>query len=101
MASLLEEGKSDLILDRALYAREDRDLFRSLVERNNARHILLYLQAPKDVLWNRVCARRQAGIDADCALEISEELLDEYVEGFEVPNGEGEIVLHTVAKNSD
>lgn len=94
---ILKEGQQDLILDRAFYAKEDRDLYRYWIRENGAREVLLYFQVPRDVLWSRICARRKAGVDADCALEISKELLDEFVDGFDVPNGEGEIVLQTNA----
>lgn len=64
-----------------------------MIKRYSARDFLLYFQVPEDVLWNRIRARREAGVNADCALDINEELLKTYVEGFDVPNGEGEIVL--------
>jgi hypothetical protein len=44
-------------------------------------------------LWRRIQERRAKGVDADSALDIGEELLSSYVEGFDVPNGEGEIVV--------
>ena len=94
---LLDEGKDNVILDRSFYAKEDRDFYKELVQNKGGRLVLVYLKATKDVLWRRICARREASINADSALEISEELLDTYFDGFEVPKGEGEIVVDTVA----
>jgi predicted kinase len=93
---LLTQGR-DVVLDRAFYAKEDRDAYRALVEEKGARWVLVYLKAPKEVLWQRIGARREAGVNADCALEISRELLDMFYDNFEVPDGEGEIVVDTDA----
>lgn len=90
---LLSDGQKDIVLDRSFYARETRDMYKELVEKHGCRWVLLYLKVPKPVLWERIQARRQAGIDADSALEISKDLLDFYCEGFDVPQGEGEIVI--------
>lgn len=89
---LLEEGK-DIVLDRSFYAKEDRDHFKRMTEQAGSRWVLVYFKASRDVLWRRICERRAQGINADSALDISEALLDAYVEGFEVPVGEGEIVV--------
>jgi predicted kinase len=90
---LLREGR-DIVLDRSFYAKEDRDEFRDLVEQAGARRVLVYFKADRDVLWKRICERRARGVNADSALEISEELLDAYFAGFEAPVGEGEMVIH-------
>ena len=91
------EGKHDLVLDRAFYAKDDRETYKKLVEENAARWVLVYLKAPKEVLWQRIQARRAAEVNADSALVISKELLDSFYDGFDVPNGEGEIVVDTNA----
>ena len=90
----LAEGQS-VILDRAFYAKEDRDFYKALIEKHGARWILVYLSAPKNVLWRRICARRETGVSADCALEIGEDLLDAWFQTFDIPNHEGEIVIYT------
>ena len=92
---LLSEGTRDVIMDRAFYAKEDRDLYRQMVEKHGGRVVLVYLSAPKNVLWERIQARREASLNADNMLEISESLLDTFYDGFEVPRGESEIVVDT------
>lgn len=84
----------NLVLDRAFYAKADRDEYRSLAEQAGARVLLVFLEASRDVLWSRIQQRKAAGRDADSALEIPEELLDSYLAGFERPVGEGEVVVH-------
>ena len=94
---ILAGGSEDLILDRSFYAKADRDFFKKLIEKQGGRWVLVYLKAPKAVLWQRICARREASVNADSALEISKELLSSFFDGFEVPGGEGEIVVETSA----
>ncbi|KAF2273901.1 P-loop containing nucleoside triphosphate hydrolase protein [Westerdykella ornata] len=94
LTDLLDSGERDIVLDRALYSKEDRDYFKKLVEEKGGRWILVFFRpASKDVIWNRIQRRRAAGIDADSALEITPEILDQYWEGFENPEGEGEVVF--------
>ena len=91
--AMLAEGK-DLVLDRSFYAKETRDHFRQLVVRHGGRVVLVYLEPPsRDDLWKRLQARREAGINANSAVEITHDMLDQFWDGFEVPEGEGEIVL--------
>jgi predicted kinase len=89
---LLAEGK-DVVLDRSFYAKVDRDEFKKMAEEAGARWVLVYFRADGDVLWRRIRERRERGVDADSALEISRELLDAYLAGFEAPVGEGEVVV--------
>jgi predicted kinase len=83
-----------VVLDRSFYDRGDRAEFKEMVEQAGARWVLVYLKGDRDTLWKRICERRRKGVDADCALEIDEKLLDRYFEGFEDPVGEGEVVIH-------
>jgi gluconate kinase len=65
-----------------------------MIDRAGARCVLVYLNADREILWRRICERRQKEVDANCALEIDEGLLDSYLKGFEEPVGEEEIVVH-------
>ena len=89
---LLQDG-SDMVLDRSFWAKEDRDRYRELIGKGKGRVVLVYLKAEEQFLWNRIVERRRRGVDADSALDIKEELLDSYLRGFEVPDGEEEIVI--------
>lgn len=90
----LLDKKKDVIIDRSLYAKEDRDYFRRLVEEKGGRWILVcFRPASKEVVWKRIQHRREAGVNADSALDITPEILDRYWEGFEWPAGEGEVIV--------
>lgn len=94
LISLLQnEREKDIVLDRAFYDREDRDEFRAVVGGLGGRVVLVYLPVPREELWRRIRGRREKGVDADSAREISWELLGHFVEGFAVPMGEGEVVI--------
>jgi predicted kinase len=89
----LLEKKKNIVLDRSFYARSHRDEFRVLVERAGGRVVLVYLKAERDLLWKRICERRNKGVNAHSAREISPALLDQFVRGFEAPEREGQIVI--------
>lgn len=88
-------GGKDVVLDRAFYAKEDRDRYTVLIEKHGARKVLVFLSAPKDVLRERIQARRAAGLNADNMLDISTSMLDMFYDNFEIPHGEDEIVVDT------
>lgn len=94
----LTKFTTNLVLDRSFYAKADRDEYRALAEDAGARVVLVFLDADRDVLWRRIGKRweRRAegrGVDADSAMDVTEEVLDAYLAGFERPSGEGEVVI--------
>lgn len=96
--NLLKEGK-DIILERSFYAKQDREEFRKMVEDAGARLILVYMKAMnKEVPWQRICRRAEKEKDANSALVISRELFESYWDGFEGPEGEGEVVFEVCQK---
>jgi predicted kinase len=93
---LLTEGK-DVAFERACYAKDDRDEWRKIAEDGGARVVLVLLQAKdKEILWTRIRTRSTAKKTADSALDISRETFEMYWNGFENPDGEGEIIIDVV-----
>jgi predicted kinase len=91
----LLKQKQNMVLDRSFWSKRDRDIFKASIEHAGGSWVLVYFDVKKEVLWRRICERRAKGLNADSALDITPELLNQYVSGFEVPNCEGEIVLFT------
>ncbi|KAF5687728.1 integral membrane protein PTH11 [Fusarium circinatum] len=99
---ILLEKSNDLVLDLSFYDKEYRDEYKDIVERHGGRWVLVYLDADRDVLWNRIQQRRakRDSLDAmdperngDSAFDIDDETFAMYWGGFEPPSGEGEIVI--------
>ncbi|WPH04905.1 P-loop containing nucleoside triphosphate hydrolase protein [Acrodontium crateriforme] len=90
---VLAAGK-DVVLDRAFYAKADRDNYRRIVEECGGRVVLVYFNIPKEVLLRRIRERRDGYLNADNAREISDDLLGQFIDGFDVPDEEGEIVIN-------
>jgi predicted kinase len=88
-----KDQKYDIVLDRSFWCKEDRDEVKRLVEEKGGRWVLVYLKASKEVLWRRIQERKAKRRDADSAYEVTAEVLERYWQGFEVPEGEGEIVI--------
>ena len=87
------DRKHDIVLDRAFWAKEDRDNFKRLVEESGGRWVLVYLKASREVLWRRIKERAAKRRNADSAFDMTENILNRYWEGFEEPRGEGETVI--------
>ncbi|KAF5637981.1 ATP GTP-binding protein [Fusarium sp. NRRL 52700] len=99
---ILQDKSNDIVLDLSFYDKEYRDEYKNIVERNGGRWVLVYLDACRDLLWNRIQQRRakRDSLDVkdperngDSAFDIDDETFDRYLGGFEPPSGEGEIVL--------
>ncbi|KAK3934469.1 P-loop containing nucleoside triphosphate hydrolase [Diplogelasinospora grovesii] len=84
LSKLLAERERDIILDRPFYCKEDREYFRRVIA------AIFFRPQSKEVIRERIQHRRQAGVNADSALEIAPEILDRYWEGFESPDGGGD-----------
>jgi predicted kinase len=94
LSKFLQEGSHDVILDFSFAFHEWRIDWKSLVERLGGRWVLVYLDVDAAELRRRVAARNQLAVkDADSAFPVTEEILESYIAGFEIPIGEGEIVL--------
>lgn len=93
---LLKAG-CDVVLDRSFYAKEDRDDFRTRVDKLGGRVVLVFFRpTDQEVSWNRIVERSMQEKGANNALEISRELFEMYWAGFENPEAEGEIVIDVV-----
>ena len=57
-------GKKNIVLDSLFWAKKGRD------ENAGGRWILVFLKAERDILWKRICERRQKGVNADSAREM-------------------------------
>lgn len=86
----------DVVLDSAFAFKEDRDNWRVTIEEAGGRSVIVHLNAKRDVLWRRIQERQAKDRNADSAFEMTEEILDGYMKGFEIPSGEGEVVLQVV-----
>jgi len=98
--SLLAEKKKDVVLDLSFWNRPYREEYKALIEDAGGRPVLVFLDASKELLWERISKRREnrdtldvgdERRNGDSALDISEEVFEMYWRGFERPDGEGEI----------
>lgn len=93
LRALLEEGRN-VVLDRSLYAKEDRDELKQIIGEYGGHWVLIFLKAAdKEKLWARIQDRSAQPKEANSALDISRDTFEMYWDGFEDPHGEGEIVI--------
>lgn len=97
----LLRARQNIVLEKSLYAKEDRDQYKKMIEESGGKWILVYFKAiDKEALWKRICERSVKEKDANSALVITRDRFDRYWDGFEAPDGEGEIIVE-VAKGDD
>lgn len=88
---LLKE-KRNVVIDFSFWQREKRLLYKKLIEDSDESWKLIYLKVHPHKLRKRLLLRSER-FDANASFKITEELLTSYLNGFEEPQNEGEIVI--------
>lgn len=84
--------KIPVVVDNSFWNRATRDRYKQLIESHQRPWKLIYLKVSPEVLRDRLRAR-QNRFDANAAFPIGDELLNTYLESFQPPSGEGELVF--------
>lgn len=88
----LIKGKKDVVIDFSFWDRDRRERYKKSIEDFGGKWLLVYLKVEESELRKRLLLRSKR-FDAN-AFPVSDELLLSYLKGFEVPKGEGEIVIN-------
>ncbi len=84
--------KKHVVVDSSFWSRSERNEYKQIIENAGGEWKLIYLKVHPDELRKRLKIRSQR-FDANAAFTITEELLTTFLNGFEEPSGEGEIVI--------
>jgi predicted kinase len=87
----LIHDKQQVVIDFSFWDRARRDQYKQLIEKSGGKWKLVYINVHPDDLRDRLKIRNKR-LDAN-AFPITEELLTAYLNGFEIPKDEGEIVI--------
>lgn len=87
----LISDKKQVVIDFSFWERTKRDQYKQLIENSGGKWKLIYLKVHPDDLRERLKIRSKR-LDAN-AFPVTEEILDSYLNGFEIPKDEGEIVI--------
>lgn len=88
----LLNGKRNVVIDFSFWQRTRRNEYKKLIEDEGGVWKLIYLKVHPNELRERLRIRSQR-FDANAAFTITEEILSSFLQGFEVPAGEGEIII--------
>jgi predicted kinase len=88
----LVQDKRQVVIDFSFWQRSRRNQYKRIIEEAGGEWKLFYLKVPPNDLRERLKLRSQR-FDANAAFTITEQILTDYLSGFEVPVGEGEIVI--------
>lgn len=91
LVKLIHE-KHRVVIDFSFWQRKRRNEYKQLIEDAGGEWRLIYLKVLPNDLRERLKIRSQR-FDANAAFTITEEILTTFLSGFEVPSGEGEIVI--------
>lgn len=91
----LVQNKKQIVVDSSFWSRSARDDYKRLIEHSGGKWKLIYLKVHPDELRKRLKVRSQR-FDANAAFPITEETLNNFLNSFEEPQGEGEIVVENV-----
>ncbi len=83
--------KQQVVIDFSFWDRVRRNQYKKLIEDSGGKWKLIYLKVHPNDLRDRLKLRNKR-FDAN-SFPISEERLNSYLIGFEIPKGEGEIVI--------
>jgi len=87
----LIHDKKQVVIDFSFWNRDRRNEYKKLIEDCGGKWKLIYLKVHQNELRERLKLRNNR-FDAN-SFPISDELLTTYLNGFEIPEGEGEIVI--------
>jgi predicted kinase len=98
LGRLLKEGKRDAVHDLSLWERAQREEWRALVKcegKGMYGVVLVACRGEEGVIWERIQKREQKWEREGMGegRPVDRELLGKFLEGFEWPEGEGEIVV--------
>ncbi|MED1203663.1 AAA family ATPase [Heyndrickxia acidicola] len=85
-------NKAQVVVDSSFWRKSERDEYKLLIETAGGKWRLIYLKVHPNKLRERLKIR-SSRFDANAAFPITEELFLSFLHGFEVPNGEGEMVI--------
>jgi predicted kinase len=83
--------KKQVVIDFSFWERAKRDQYKQLIENSGGKWKLIYIKVHPDDLRERIKIRNKR-VDAN-AFPVTEEMLDSYLSGFEIPKDEREIVI--------
>ncbi|MCQ6563886.1 ATP-binding protein [Paenibacillus mendelii] len=90
----LIRAKHHAVIDFSFWRRQRRNEYKQLIERHGGVWELIHLKVQPEELRQRLLIRSER-FDANAAFPITEDILTQYLSGFETPSGEGETVIET------
>lgn len=91
LLSLIQQGK-DVVIDFSFWSKENRNVYKELIQKAGAETELVYMKVSKELLQKRLHKRNQV-LNANSPFVITDELLEHHYHAFQEPCGEGEKVI--------
>jgi hypothetical protein len=85
------------VVDSSFWSRAHRDSYKDLIESAGCAWRLVYLRAPESLFRDRL-AERGRRFDANAAFPIGADVLAKFLEDFQAPIDEGEMVVAVLSE---
>ena len=91
MISLIKD-EQNIVVDFSFWNKDNRNLYKNIIENTGGAVELVYMKASKELLWNRL-QKRNLSLHANSPFMITDEILEYHYNEFQEPKDEGETVL--------
>lgn len=88
----LIQEKQKVVIDFSFWQKRKRDDYKELIEEAGGEWKLIYVKVSPEIIRKRLEIRNKR-FDANAAFPITDEILTSYLNGFEVPSNEREIII--------
>ena len=85
LLSLIQQGK-DVVIDFSFWSKENRNVYKELIQKAGAETELVYMKASKELLQKRLYKRNQV-LNANSPFVITDEILEHHYYAFQEPCG--------------
>ncbi len=91
MISLIKD-EQNVVVDFSFWNKDNRNLYKNIIENTGGAVELVYMKASIELLWNRL-QKRNLSLHANSPFIITDEILEHHYNEFQEPKDEGETVL--------
>lgn len=88
----LIKAHKNVVIDFSFWNKDNRDYYKSIIKNAGGITKLIYMKATKETLHKRL-NKRNLTLNANSPFIITDEILEHHFNGFQEPNGEGEIII--------
>lgn len=88
----LLKHRQNIVVDFSFWQKKKRDTYKQIIDDYGGKSFLIYMNTPISIIKKRLEVRNKR-FEPNAAFPITEEILDEYIKGFEIPQNENQFEI--------